>query len=63
MYDKMQSEGMIQNAVHCKSSEAYHRLKAGEKEFNFVKLPPFILEIFNDGGLLPHTKRKLDKKG
>ncbi|MCK5686832.1 3-isopropylmalate dehydratase small subunit [bacterium] len=38
------------------------KLKAGGKEFDFVKLPPFILEIFNDGGLLPHTKRKLDKK-
>ena len=36
------------------------KLKVGEKEFNFVKLPPFILEIFNDGGLLQHTKKKLN---
>lgn len=38
------------------------KLFARGKEFNFVKLPPFILEIFNNGGLLPHTKKKLAEK-
>ena len=37
------------------------KLFYGEKEFTFIKLPEFILNIFNDGGLLPHTKKKLAK--
>ncbi|MCW4024313.1 MAG: 3-isopropylmalate dehydratase small subunit [Candidatus Bathyarchaeota archaeon] len=31
------------------------------KSFQVPKLPPFILEILNDGGLIEHLKRKMKK--
>ncbi len=30
-------------------------------QFQFEPLPKFILDILNDGGLIPHTKKKLRK--
>lgn len=27
-----------------------------------AKIPPFILGVFNDGGLIPHLKKKLNKR-
>jgi 3-isopropylmalate/(R)-2-methylmalate dehydratase small subunit len=32
------------------------------KEFTFPPIPPEILEIMKDGGLIPHTKKKLSVK-
>ena len=29
--------------------------------FNFEPLPDFVLKILNDGGLIPHTKKKLNR--
>jgi len=64
-------------AINCK--EAVDHIKSGdvvkidfkkgelywkEKVFTFKPLPAEILEIFNDGGLIPHTKKLLKiKKG
>ncbi|MCW4002921.1 MAG: 3-isopropylmalate dehydratase small subunit [Candidatus Bathyarchaeota archaeon] len=32
------------------------------KKFQVDKLPPFILEIFADGGLIEHLRRRINKK-
>ena len=38
------------------------RIKVGEKEFSFPKLPPEILAIRQAGGLLPYTREALKKR-
>lgn len=38
------------------------RVKVGEKDFSFPKLPPEILAIREAGGLLPYTREALKKR-
>lgn len=37
-------------------------IKVGDKSFSFPKLPKEILAICNAGGLLPYTRKKLEKR-
>lgn len=37
-------------------------IKVGDKTFSFPPLPPEILAIRNEGGLLPYTRKKLKSK-
>ena len=36
--------------------------KSNGKKFQVEKLPPFILEIFGDGGLIENLRRRMNKK-
>lgn len=38
------------------------RLIAGGKAYAFPPIPPSVLEILTDGGLIPHVKKKLASK-
>ncbi|MBU1628365.1 3-isopropylmalate dehydratase small subunit [bacterium] len=38
------------------------KIMKGTKEFSFPPIPLEILEIMKDGGLIPHTKKKLSTK-
>jgi len=37
-------------------------IKVGDKSFSFPKLPKEILAIRDAGGLLPYTRKKLEKR-
>ena len=39
------------------------RITAGEDSFSFPPLPEFVMGIMEDGGLIPHVKRKLAQEG